>query len=475
MINTIVRRLKASRRKVVVVCSSGISCTDYDESTRASTVHSHYALYTADMPGKIVVERAIAMEHAVKRIKSADTVIWDECGMSSQRTLELVNRVHHLVASECDYMKPFGGKQFILVGDFLQLKPVPNIFDGGRFMFESDVFMAAIPHRFELTRAIRQDLASARFLNALEELRMGRCTEITETYLKSLSRPIQGNPVHIYFRKLAVQLHNLNVLQSMPGTLLTINCTDQNNTEGISCPAPQKLLLKPGAKVMLLWNLSHDLKNGSSGIFLREVDNQLEVEISRRVIRLDKVTWMKHNRKGEVVGSRTQYPLTLFYASTCHKVQGLTLDGAVVHSCKEFVPGLIYVAASRVKHEDQLQLVNFNRKQLIPPSTEVLAVSTNNDEGAVERNRGCCNQRDLEERFFEVCDKGEEYCEDRGAPESLEVHANPDRLVLSFFEHEDDDIIVDLAQLYGTLEEHEEKIGRLPENIDVPRLVEDMG
>lgn len=134
---------------------------------------------------------------------------------------------------------------------------------------------------------------------------------------------------------------------------------------------------------------------------------------------------------------------------------------------------MIYVAASRVKHEDQLQLVNFNRKQLIPPSTEVLAVSTNNDEGAVERNRGCCNQRDLEERFFEVCDKGEEYCEDRGAPESLEVDANPDRLVLSFFEHEDDDIIVDLAQLYGTLEEHEEEISRLPENIDVPRLVEE--
>ena len=35
----------------------------------------------------------------------------------------------------------------------------------------------------------------------------------------------------------------------------------------------------------------------------------------------------------------------------------------MVHCTKEFVPGLIYVAASRVKHEDNLQLYNLDSGQ----------------------------------------------------------------------------------------------------------------
>lgn len=206
--------------------------------------------------------------------------------------------------------------------------------------------------------------------------------------------------------------------------------------------------------------------------FLRQVGNQLEVEISQRVIRLDKVTWYKSNRKVEVVGSRTQFPLTLFYASTCHRVQGLTLDAAVVHSCKEFVPGLIYVAASRVRHEDQLQLVNFHRRQLIPPSAEVLTVCRNDNE-VVEDSCRCCNQKYIEQMLFAVCDKGEEYCDERDAPESLEVDASPDGLVLSFFEHEDDDVIVDLALMYGTLEEHEEELSCLQADINIIQQVQE--
>jgi hypothetical protein len=48
--------------------------------------------------------------------------------------------------------------------------------------------------------------------------------------------------------------------------------------------------------------------------------------------------------------SRTQFPVTIAYAITIHKAQGMTLQRAVLNvTDRDFVPGLSYVAVSRVK------------------------------------------------------------------------------------------------------------------------------
>lgn len=110
-----------------------------------------------------------------------------------------------MVADQLNRAKPFGGKQVILVGEFLQLRLVPSFFDDGDFMFQSYVFNAAIGHRFELTHLLRQDSASLCFLKALGELRMGHCTPESPAFLKSLSRPLEiDDSLHVYFRKLSV-------------------------------------------------------------------------------------------------------------------------------------------------------------------------------------------------------------------------------------------------------------------------------
>ena len=73
---------------------------------------------------EMVIERSISIPHCVTKIKAADTIIWDEAGMSSKRIFQLVNAIHHEIADERNRSKQFASKQIILVGEFLQLKPV---------------------------------------------------------------------------------------------------------------------------------------------------------------------------------------------------------------------------------------------------------------------------------------------------------------------------------------------------------------
>ena len=112
---------------------------------------------------------------------------------------------------------------------------------------------------------------------------------------------------------------------SILGELFTFHADyDNDKSRSMSWPRGSVLQLKSGCKVMLVWNKSDDLRNGTLGTFtgisgngklllnFEEVGN---VEIGRK-------TWIKRERNGQRVGSVTQFPVVLAYAVTCHKSQG---------------------------------------------------------------------------------------------------------------------------------------------------------
>ena len=107
-----------------MICSSAIACQVFDHGT-ASTVHSFYGLSTAELPWRQLVDRSLGNSLIQERVKALDVIIWDEASMSRRRMFELVNFLHHeLATDELSKGLPFAGKQIILVCEFLQLQPV---------------------------------------------------------------------------------------------------------------------------------------------------------------------------------------------------------------------------------------------------------------------------------------------------------------------------------------------------------------
>ena len=203
-----------------MVCLSGIACQVYERGI-AATAHSYYGLGAADMPFENLIARAVSDKRVLERVHQVDVIIWDEASMSSARMLELANALHHAVADKVtgNDKVPFGGKQMIIVGEFLQLQPVPNTFDSGNFMFTSNVFKHTVPHRFQLTKLLRQLESNKQFLKVVSEIRLGICSEETETFIGTLSRNLDSQlaciATHIFFKKNAVLMFNRSCVEEL--------------------------------------------------------------------------------------------------------------------------------------------------------------------------------------------------------------------------------------------------------------------
>ena len=69
----------------------------------------------------------------------------------------------------------FGGLQLVACGDFFQLPPLPNSYDVGLFLFESQKWKTVFSHMMILTIVVRQ--SEERLIHFLNDLREGRCDD----------------------------------------------------------------------------------------------------------------------------------------------------------------------------------------------------------------------------------------------------------------------------------------------------------
>ena len=124
------------------------------------------------------------------------------------------------------------------------------------------------------------------------------------------------------------------------------------------------LLVKVGARVMLTSNLPEwrSVHNGSCGVVtsieLRTAASSGSIGVrfdNGKHLQITQIT-REYKKNDEVVGTRTMYPLVLAWAVSIHRAQGATLDRMVTDLSQCFAKGQAYVALSRVREIQHLQL-----------------------------------------------------------------------------------------------------------------------
>ena len=209
--------------------------------------------------------------------------------------------------------------------------------------------------------------------------------------------------MHVYAQNVHCDAWNENRLKLLPGKEFTNiatdskkdDCTELANVTMPSNPCEtgnlQKVLtIKINARVMITMNIdvADGLTNGAMGTVTNVIIDQTTGKMSVILVAFDSEHVGQETRHTSVYNSihqnavpihhtqatftidkktsfqatRTQFPLTLAWAVTIHKCQGLTLSEIVIDMTPakgKFRPGEAYVAFSRVRTLQKLHIINY--------------------------------------------------------------------------------------------------------------------
>ena len=391
-------KLGCNPKKYKVMAPTG--CAAFN--VRGTTIHNGLVITTRrieDAATFALLDKSL--EKLAKKYNEVKFVFIDEMSMIGCSMLcQIDRRLRQITKSN----EPFGGLNVILSGDMRQLAPIgdkslesdDSMYDGlttslGRMLFRESNFVV-----IRLIQQMRQRAEQTMFIRILSNIRNKAVRKsdvynLNQRYWDYQSPQTKASfrdAIYLFLDRKSVTDHNLRRLRmaNLPVYESIAEHTGSKSKALMEIGDDKVLGLSPilylsiGAKVMLKINLWVDmgLVNGSMGevvdvwsvaesnlpiaVFVKFNDYigpSFDANVAKVVPIIPVTRAFRSKINGEFVSlTRTQIPLSLAYAMTIHKSQGLTLPKTAVNltGCYK-TDGLAYVALSRVKEIDDLTLM----------------------------------------------------------------------------------------------------------------------
>jgi ATP-dependent DNA helicase PIF1 len=430
-VKRILARFEERKIKFQVVAPTGIAALPL----RGMTTYAFLGLKPDSLRLPINYLAKKSKNYIRKRIENLAVIIVDEISMVDSQFLDRMDR---MVQAIMGCSRPFGGKQVIFVGDFHQLPPVrpfqfclecgnsmsshqpfrcvpckSSFTEGDKWAFRSTVWKKLDLRHVQLEQIHRQK--DGNFQTILNKIRNGIYLDDDEW--RVLEGEKNYDPKFCAVRLMALRKRvdevNRKELAAIKSPVKEWTSLDFQQDNALAEEhfknhrMPQTLILKLGAKVVLLTNLDpkRGLVNGSQGevVGFQDIEED-EEETSRKATFEKRQSSQFHsiNKLAPVVQftngiretitavatsslvasktrddpspkvvCRTQIPLALAWALTIHKSQGMTLEYLEVSSKDIFERGQLYVALSRGTSLEGTTLTGYTREQL-PVDSDVV-------------------------------------------------------------------------------------------------------
>ncbi len=363
VLNSFIKYLNKYKIPLAVTASTGIASTHI----KGQTIHSWIGMGIKDQMSLKELHKLGSNKALKRKIEKVKVLIIDEISMLHKKQLELVDQILQFIK---DNNKAFGGIQIVLSGDFFQLPPVGNGYELSRdkFAFMSEAWLNADLNICYLTQQFRQN--NDQLSTILDEIRANQISEESKDHLKvAMSSGNElNNPIRLYTHNADVDRINQIELDKIDLPAKNFWATTKGKKELVdtlkkSVIVNEKLSLKIGAKVMFVKNNTEKgYINGTLGIVKEysEIGFPIIKTSGGKEIIATTEEWSIDNETGVSIASFTQIPLRLAWAITIHKSQGMTLDEVELDLQKTFEKGQGYVALSRLRTIEKLNLLGYN-------------------------------------------------------------------------------------------------------------------
>ena len=341
------------------------------------TIHSFFNLPPRHIEPEEELKLTARSRAAIENIRF---LIIDEVSMVLPNIVDAMNAI--LVRLKKNN-SPFGGIQVVFLGDLLQLPPIVSSKEEAvyythnyksQFFFAAKIFNKLDVFPVQLTKTYRQ--SDQQFVDILTRIRLNRnhkesVAKINRECFRDKVQVLKTDDVTLVPTNASARTINERELGKLNGAAVSIEAIITGNVplNKWNISVPSVLRLKVGAKVIFMKNKKPFWINGDLGIVTDILDNSIQVRklASDNIVSVDKEIWEKFNYEynystktlnHNVVASFEQFPLSLGWAITIHKSQGMTLDEVTIDlGAGAFSPGQTYVALSRARSIEGITLI----------------------------------------------------------------------------------------------------------------------